>query len=79
MENNLDIIKNHLPRGYEEAIAKKVGCSRVTVHNILNSKAPANSGFWGKVVKVAVEMAEENIKTTQRVAETAETLKNIIV
>ena len=38
MENQLEIIKSNLPYGYEGIIAEKVGCSKGTVHNILNNK-----------------------------------------
>lgn len=42
MENQLETIKANLPYGYEKQIAKEVGCSQGTVHNILNNK-PASA------------------------------------
>lgn len=55
MENQLETIKANLPYGYEKQIAKEVGCSQGTVHNILNNKpASARSTFKAKVLNVAV-------------------------
>lgn len=46
MENQLEIIKSNLPYGYEGSIAKEAGCSKGTVHNILNNKpASARSAY----------------------------------
>ena len=58
MENQLETIKANLPYGYEKQIAKEVGCSQGTVHNILNNKpASARSTYKAKVLNVAVRMA----------------------
>ena len=53
MENQLETIKANLPYGYEKQIAKEVGCSQGTVHNILNNKpASARSTYKAKVLNV---------------------------
>ena len=54
MENQLEIIKSNLPYGYEGSIAKEAGCSKGTVHNILNNKpASARSSYKAKVLTIA--------------------------
>lgn len=60
MGNQLETIKANLPYGYEKQIAKEVGCSQGTVHNILNNKpASARSTYKAKVLNVAVRMANQ--------------------
>lgn len=67
MENQLETIKANLPYGYEKQIAKEVGCSQGTVHNILNNKpASARSTYKAKVLNVAVRMANEALEATKR-------------
>lgn len=74
MENQLEAIKANLPFGYEKKIAREVGCSQGTVHNILNAKHASRSSFKVSVLSVAQRMASENLKAMQDIAETA---KNI--
>nr|DAF35426.1 MAG TPA: PURINE NUCLEOTIDE SYNTHESIS REPRESSOR/DNA Complex REGULATION, DNA-BINDING, REPRESSOR, PURINE [Caudoviricetes sp.] len=77
MENQLEIIKSNLPYGYEGIIAEKAGCSKGTVHNILNNKpASARSSFKPKVLSIAVEMASERLKTLNNLSETAKALEH---
>ena len=72
MENQLETIKANLPYGYEKQIAKEVGCSQGTVHNILNNKpASARSTFKAKVLNVAVRMANEALEATKGVSRAA--------
>ena len=67
MENQLETIKANLPYGYEKQIAKEVGCSQGTVHNILNNKpASARSTYKAKVLNVAVRMANEAPRSYKR-------------
>lgn len=69
MENQLETIKANLPYGYEKQIAKEVGCSQGTVHNILNNKpASARSTYKAKVLNVAVRMANEALEATKGVS-----------
>ena len=72
MENQLETIKANLPYGYEKQIAKEVGCSQGTVHNILNNKpASARSTYKAKVLNVAVRMANESLEATKGVSRAA--------
>jgi len=72
MENQLETIKANLPYGYEKQIAKEVGCSQGTVHNILNNKpASARSTYKAKVLNVAVRMANEALEATKGVSRAA--------
>ena len=76
MENQLETIKANLPYGYEKQIAKEVGCSQGTVHNILNNKpASARSTFKAKVLNVAVRMANEALEATKGVSRAAAELE----
>lgn len=78
MENQLETIKANLPFGYEKKIAKEVGCSQGTVHNILNSKATAaRSSYKVRVLQVAERMANEQLQTIQQVNQTAMCLENL--
>ena len=61
MENQLETIKANLPYGYEKQIAKEVGCSQGTVHNILNNK-PASA----RSIKLLSIMIYELIDYTKR-------------
>ena len=73
MENQLEA---NLPYGYEKQIAKEVGCSQGTVHNILNNKpASARSTFKAKVLNVAVRMANEALEATKGVSRAAAELE----
>ena len=76
MENQLETIKANLPYGYEKQIAKEVGCSQGTVHNILNNKpASARSTYKAKVLNVAVRMANEALEATKGVSRAAAELE----
>lgn len=78
MENQLETIKANLPFGYEKQIAKEVGCSQGTVHNILNCKpVAARSTYKVKVLQVAERMANEKLQTLQQVNQTAMNLENL--
>lgn len=78
MENQLETIKANLPYGYEKLIAREVGCSQGTVHNILNKKpASARSTFKMKVLQVAERMANEQLQTLQQMNQTATSLENL--
>lgn len=78
MENQLETIKNNLPFGYEKKIAKEVGCSQGTVHNILNDKPKAaRSSYKVKVLQVAERMANEKLQALQQVNLTAMGLENL--
>lgn len=78
MENQLETIKANLPYGYEKQIAKEVGCSQGTVHNILNCKpAAARSSYKVKVLQVAERMANEQLQAIQKVNQTAMNLENL--
>ena len=71
MENQLETIKANLPYGYEKQIAKEVGCSQGTVHNILNNKpASARSTYKAKVLNVAVRMATKGVSKAAAELET---------
>ena len=80
MENQLEIIKSNLPYGYEGSIAKEAGCSKGTVHNILNNKpASARSSYKAKVLTIATRMAKEALEASKGVSKAAaelETLQN---
>lgn len=66
MENQLEIIKSNFSYGYERSIAKEVGCSKGTAHNILNNKpASARSAYKSKVLTIATRMANEAIKSSK--------------
>lgn len=75
MENQLEAIKKHLPFGYEKIIAKEIGCSQGTVHNIFNGKSAARSSYRTKVIEVASRMMNENLEVTKKAIETAESLE----
>ena len=78
MENQLNTIKINLPFGYEKKIAKEVGCSQGTVHNILNDKPSATrSSYKVKVLQVAERMANEKLQALQQVNQTAMGLENL--
>lgn len=78
MENQLETIKANLPFGYEKQIAKEVGCSQGTVHNILNSKPVASrSSYKVRVLQVAERMASEQLQAMQQVNQTAINLENM--
>lgn len=78
MENQLETIKANLPYGYEKKIAKEVGCSQGTVHNILNNKpASARSTYKVKVLNVAVRMANEALEATKGVSKAAAELETL--
>lgn len=78
MENQLETIKANLPFGYEKQIAKEVGCSQGTVHNILNCKSvAARSTYKVKVLQVAERMANEQLQAMQQVNQTAMSLENL--
>ncbi len=77
MENQLEIIKKQLPFGYEKKIAKEVGCSQGTVHNILNSKHSERSSYKTQVINIATRMANEKLQVMKEAAKTAEDIKNI--
>ena len=78
MENQLETIKANLPYGYEKQIAKEVGCSQGTVHNILNNKpASARSTYKAKVLNVAVRMANEALEATKGVSKAAAELETL--
>ena len=67
MENQLETIKANLPYGYEKQIAKEVGCSQGTVHNILNNKpASARSTYKAKELNVAVRSHQRNLQSGSR-------------
>ena len=80
MENQLEIIKSNLPYGYEGIIAKEAGCSKGTVHNILNNKpVSARSSYKARVLTIATRMANEALEISKGVSRTAaelETLQN---
>ena len=80
MENQLEIIKSNLPYGYEGSIAKEAGCSKGTVHNILNNKpVSARSAYKAKVLTIATRMAKEALEASKGVSKAAaelETLQN---
>lgn len=76
MENQLETIKANLPYGYEKQIAKEVGCSQGTVHNILNNKpASARSTYKAKVLNVAIRMATEALEVSKGVSKAAAELE----
>lgn len=78
MENLLETIKANLPYGYEKKIAKEVGCSQGTVHNILNLKRKAvRSNFKIKVLQAVERMANENLQAMQQVNQTVMSLDNL--
>ena len=78
MENQLETIKANLPYGYEKQIAKEVGCSQGTVHNILNNKpASARSTYKAKVLNVAVRMANEALEVTKGISRAAAELETL--
>lgn len=78
MENQLETIKANLPFGYEKQIAKEVGCSQGTVHNILNCKpVAARSTYKVRVLQVAERMANEQLQAIQQVNQTAMSLENL--
>ena len=77
MENQLEIIKSHLPGGYEKKIAEEVGCSTGTVHNILNSRHTSRSSYKAKIMAAAARLAQENIKAMQDIADTAAGLEKL--
>lgn len=78
MENQLETIKSNLPYGYEKQIAKEVGCSQGTVHNILNNKSTAaRSSYKVRVLQVAERMASEQLQAIQQVNKTAISLENL--
>lgn len=77
METQLEIIKSNLPSGYEGTIAKEVGCSVCTVHNILNGKHASRSTFKVKILSAATKLAQENINAMQGVADTAAKLNSM--
>ncbi|MCC8186737.1 MAG: hypothetical protein LIP08_04295 [Bacteroides sp.] len=56
----LSSLKSHLPPGYEKRIAREIGCSVGTVHNIMNGKHCSRSGYKEKIIEVALRLAEEN-------------------
>lgn len=76
MENQLETIKANLPYGYEKQIAKEVGCSQGTVHNILNNKpASARSTYKAKVLNVAIRMANEALEVSKGISKAAAELE----
>ncbi|MCD8081664.1 MAG: hypothetical protein LUF04_15090 [Bacteroides sp.] len=58
--DTLSLLKSNLPPGYEKRIAREIGCSVGTVHNIMNGKHCSRSGYKEKVIEVALRLAEEN-------------------
>ncbi|MCD8031818.1 MAG: hypothetical protein LUF85_13605 [Bacteroides sp.] len=58
--DTLSSLKCNLPPGYEKRIAREIGCSVGTVHNIMNGKHCSRSGYKEKVIAVALRLAEEN-------------------
>lgn len=77
MENQLETIKRNLPYGYEKIIANEVGCSKGTVHNIMNGKNSTRSSYYIRIIEVATRMANENIATSEKVSETAKRLNSL--
>lgn len=78
MENQLEIIKSNLPYGYEGSIAKEAGCSKGTVHNILNNKpASARSSYKAKVLTIATRMAKEALEASKGVSKAAAELETL--
>ena len=78
MENQLEIIKSNLPYGYEGSIAKEAGCSKGTVHNILNNKpASARSAYKAKVLTIATRMAKEALEASKGVSKAAAELETL--
>ncbi|MFV0586887.1 hypothetical protein [Bacteroides reticulotermitis] len=79
MEKQFETIKANLPYGYEKQIAKEVGCSQGTVHNILNNKiTAARSSYKVRVLQVAERMVNEQLQAIRQVNQTATDLDNLV-
>ncbi len=62
----LSSLKSKLPPGYEKRIAREIGCSVGTVHNLLNGKHASRSAYKEKVIQAALRLAEENRQVWQQ-------------
>ncbi|GEM_PF-4499483 len=74
----LTLLKASLPSGYEKKIAREVGCSVGTVHNIMNGKHTSRSIYQQQILEIALRLAEERRVIQEQTQQKAEALQNEI-
>lgn len=76
MEANYEEIKKNLPVGWQKKIADTVGCSPITVTNVLGRRSDKNikSRYAIDVLSCAINMAEEHKKAIYKISNQAKSL-----